>query len=263
MAAQNMMTLTDEEMNIILLLRQSSQSTQQAVYTLLNATANNNNDPNTDHDLQLALELSNQHQSRPSAPSAPSPHVGMNLNNSDRDLQLALRLSNQDQERQAAATPPHVARIAQTHQDHNFALQLQQQEVWPDCDVHIFTHDAHSHAFQNKDQEDYDEELLQNMLEMGLGTQVQGILQQRSINLYDPTLDRQRSRRRSEPVALTPRNARNRNMNRERNDCTICLEQYQGRERKRVLPCMHVFHKDCIDAWTNRHRTCPICRTNV
>eukprot|EP01083_Nonionella_stella_P172510 592240_1 len=243
MAAQNMMTLTDEEMNIILLLRQSSQSTQQAVYTLLNATANNNNDPNTDHDLQLALELSNQHQSRPSAPSAPSPHVGMNLNNSDRDLQLALRLSNQDQERQAAATPPHVARIAQTHQDHNFALQLQQQE--------------------NKDQEDYDEELLQNMLEMGLGTQVQGILQQRSINLYDPTLDRQRSRRRSEPVALTPRNARNRNMNRERNDCTICLEQYQGRERKRVLPCMHVFHKDCIDAWTNTHRTCPICRTNV
>ena len=43
--------------------------------------------------------------------------------------------------------------------------------------------------------------------------------------------------------------------------CTICLQPIENREK--ILRCMHKFHEHCINRWTMRNRTCPVCRTPV
>lgn len=45
--------------------------------------------------------------------------------------------------------------------------------------------------------------------------------------------------------------------------CCICLEDYKRRDKLRVLPCKHEFHKKCIDTWFSDHVKCPICRLDV
>ncbi len=43
--------------------------------------------------------------------------------------------------------------------------------------------------------------------------------------------------------------------------CSICLEQYVPGTYKRVLVCNHAFHKKCVDKWfKTSSNTCPICR---
>ncbi|EXC19533.1 RING-H2 finger protein ATL72 [Morus notabilis] len=47
-------------------------------------------------------------------------------------------------------------------------------------------------------------------------------------------------------------------------ECPICLAEFEGGERVRILPgCNHGFHVECIDAWYGMgtsHLSCPICR---
>jgi hypothetical protein len=46
--------------------------------------------------------------------------------------------------------------------------------------------------------------------------------------------------------------------------CAICLEEFQDKERVRVLPCNHKFHGPCVVPWlTERHGTCPLCKFDV
>lgn len=33
------------------------------------------------------------------------------------------------------------------------------------------------------------------------------------------------------------------------NECRICLSQFESNETLRTLPCLHRFHRDCIDNW--------------
>uniref|UniRef100_A0A6N2MMJ9 RING-type E3 ubiquitin transferase n=1 Tax=Salix viminalis TaxID=40686 RepID=A0A6N2MMJ9_SALVM len=47
-------------------------------------------------------------------------------------------------------------------------------------------------------------------------------------------------------------------------DCAICLGDFMGGEKVRVLPkCNHGFHVSCIDTWLVSHSSCPTCRQSL
>eukprot|EP00727_Mastigamoeba_balamuthi_P007714 m51a1_g3563 putative ring u-box superfamily isoform 2 (616) ;mRNA; f:1059086-1062206 len=45
--------------------------------------------------------------------------------------------------------------------------------------------------------------------------------------------------------------------------CCICLDEIEVGASVRTLPCMHVFHQDCIDKWLSMNRTCPIDKREI
>eukprot|EP00535_Pseudo-nitzschia_heimii_P000281 CAMPEP_0197185436 /NCGR_PEP_ID=MMETSP1423-20130617/11905_1 /TAXON_ID=476441 /ORGANISM="Pseudo-nitzschia heimii, Strain UNC1101" /LENGTH=527 /DNA_ID=CAMNT_0042636491 /DNA_START=188 /DNA_END=1771 /DNA_ORIENTATION=+ len=46
--------------------------------------------------------------------------------------------------------------------------------------------------------------------------------------------------------------------------CAICLDEFEDKEKVRVLPCGHKFREDCLIPWlTQRHASCPLCKMNV
>lgn len=44
--------------------------------------------------------------------------------------------------------------------------------------------------------------------------------------------------------------------------CCVCLSRLDKGEDKRLLPCSHEFHRECVDRWLKNgcRRTCPVCR---
>ncbi|XP_019868444.1 uncharacterized protein LOC109597238 [Aethina tumida] len=45
-------------------------------------------------------------------------------------------------------------------------------------------------------------------------------------------------------------------------NCTICLDDYSAKTCY-TLPCMHKFHKKCIQKWLKNNSCCPICRVHT
>ncbi|XP_017062600.1 RING finger protein 11 isoform X2 [Drosophila eugracilis] len=42
-------------------------------------------------------------------------------------------------------------------------------------------------------------------------------------------------------------------------ECVICMAEFCVDEAVRYLPCMHIYHVNCIDDWLLRSLTCPSC----
>lgn len=42
--------------------------------------------------------------------------------------------------------------------------------------------------------------------------------------------------------------------------CTVCCDEFEAEEEVRALPCLHFYHRECIDQWLMYHRQCPICK---
>ncbi|KAL5275192.1 RNF111 family protein [Megaselia abdita] len=45
--------------------------------------------------------------------------------------------------------------------------------------------------------------------------------------------------------------------------CAICLSLFELDNDVRRLPCMHLFHLDCVDQWLVTNKHCPICRVDI
>ncbi|KAF7809626.1 RING finger protein 44 [Senna tora] len=46
--------------------------------------------------------------------------------------------------------------------------------------------------------------------------------------------------------------------------CCVCLSRLKEKDEMRVLPCLHKFHKLCVDRWLKgHHKTCPLCRFSM
>ena len=52
-------------------------------------------------------------------------------------------------------------------------------------------------------------------------------------------------------------------INEEEEQCSICLMEFKNTETIRTLPCIHNFHKDCIDQWLKRQKYCPLCKGEI
>ncbi|KAF5466666.1 hypothetical protein F2P56_016573 [Juglans regia] len=45
--------------------------------------------------------------------------------------------------------------------------------------------------------------------------------------------------------------------------CCICLAKYVDDDELRELPCVHVFHVECVDKWLKINALCPLCKSEV
>lgn len=46
----------------------------------------------------------------------------------------------------------------------------------------------------------------------------------------------------------------------EKRKCVICLNNFQQMDTITVLPCVHIFHTECIKTWLQSHPDCPLCK---
>uniref|UniRef100_A0A674JW38 RING finger protein 11 n=2 Tax=Terrapene triunguis TaxID=2587831 RepID=A0A674JW38_9SAUR len=46
-------------------------------------------------------------------------------------------------------------------------------------------------------------------------------------------------------------------------ECVICMLDFVYGDPIRFLPCLHIYHVDCIDDWLMRSFTCPSCMEPV
>eukprot|EP00831_Metopus_contortus_P067614 TRINITY_DN60354_c0_g1_i1.p1 TRINITY_DN60354_c0_g1~~TRINITY_DN60354_c0_g1_i1.p1 ORF type:complete len:329 (+),score=35.49 TRINITY_DN60354_c0_g1_i1:71-988(+) len=45
--------------------------------------------------------------------------------------------------------------------------------------------------------------------------------------------------------------------------CSICLEKFKKDDIVKIMPCVHTFHRRCIDAWLLSNLSCPLCRCSI
>jgi hypothetical protein len=45
--------------------------------------------------------------------------------------------------------------------------------------------------------------------------------------------------------------------------CMICLYDFNIGETECTLPCLHIFHSDCLEQWIERKRLCPVCKYDI
>ena len=43
-------------------------------------------------------------------------------------------------------------------------------------------------------------------------------------------------------------------------ECSVCKEEFIDGEYAIDMSCMHLFHKQCIFSWLDKHNNCPTCR---
>lgn len=49
----------------------------------------------------------------------------------------------------------------------------------------------------------------------------------------------------------------------QKEDCPICLNDFDDNEEVCFLDCTHMFHQNCIVEWVRKKNTCPLCRCKL
>ena len=49
----------------------------------------------------------------------------------------------------------------------------------------------------------------------------------------------------------------------EEERCSVCLQAFTDKEQVKQLPCNHLYHPLCIDAWLCRNTYCPVCKQDT
>ena len=49
----------------------------------------------------------------------------------------------------------------------------------------------------------------------------------------------------------------------EKKKCLICIENFKNNDDSIILPCIHIFHSECIKKWMKKKNLCPICKSKI
>ena len=49
----------------------------------------------------------------------------------------------------------------------------------------------------------------------------------------------------------------------DKKKCLICLENFKIGDDSIILPCIHIFHSECIKKWMKNKNACPICKNKI
>ena len=49
-------------------------------------------------------------------------------------------------------------------------------------------------------------------------------------------------------------------LDKDKQNCVICMEDFKNGDVTTNLPCLHMFHTNCIQGWLKTQNTCPICK---
>ena len=49
-------------------------------------------------------------------------------------------------------------------------------------------------------------------------------------------------------------------LDKDKQNCVICMEDFKNGDKITNLPCLHMFHTNCIQSWLKTQNTCPICK---
>ena len=49
-------------------------------------------------------------------------------------------------------------------------------------------------------------------------------------------------------------------LDKDKQNCVICMEDFKTGDKSTNLPCLHMFHTNCIQNWLKKQNTCPICK---
>ena len=49
----------------------------------------------------------------------------------------------------------------------------------------------------------------------------------------------------------------------ENKECIVCLSEFEVGESITTLPCVHIFHNECIKSWLKSNNHCPICKFEI
>ena len=49
----------------------------------------------------------------------------------------------------------------------------------------------------------------------------------------------------------------------EKKKCLICLDNFKNNDDSIILPCIHIFHAECIKKWLKNKNSCPICKSKI
>ena len=53
------------------------------------------------------------------------------------------------------------------------------------------------------------------------------------------------------------------NAHSENKNCIICLGEFEQGETITTLPCVHIFHTNCIKSWLKSNSFCPVCKYKI